>query len=147
MSKYRQYNRKRRDGFGMNLYRNTKRGKLGGVCAGLADHFEIDPNIMRIGFIAALVFSGTVAFWAYIIFWVVLCPRGEDPGPIEYEYDEDEHCYKKKKMFRYRKPVGDRLNTLNERLKSIVSRVENMERYVTSKRFDLDRKFADLDKS
>lgn len=130
----------------MNLYRNKRRGKVGGVCAGLADHFEIDPNIMRIGFVAALVFSGPVAFWAYIIFWLVLAPKGKESGPVEYEYDEEERCYRKKKMFRYRKPAGDRLKTAQERLSDIVARVEKMERYVTSSRYDLDRKFADLEK-
>ncbi len=146
MSKYQHYNSSRRDGFGMNLYRNKKQGKLGGVCAGLADHFEIDPNIMRVAFVAALIFSWSIAFWAYILLWIVLVPKKPSSGPVEYEYDEEERCYRKKKMFRYRKPAGDRLKTASERLSEIVNRVERMECYVTSRRFDLDRKFADLEK-
>ena len=45
---------RRREGFGMNLYRNKKDGWLGGVCAGLADHFNIGPwvahnsNVFRV---------------------------------------------------------------------------------------------------
>lgn len=145
MSKYRNYNYSRRDGYGMNLYRNKQNGKIAGVCAGLADHFEIDPNIMRIVFVAALVFSGPIAFWGYIILWFALAKRGTKPGPIEYEYDEHEHCYRKKKMFRYRRSPADRLKTANERLRESLARIERMERYVTSKRFDLDKKFADLE--
>lgn len=145
-SKYDRYKKNRSRGFGMNLYRDTERKKLGGVCAGLADHFEIDPNIMRIIFIAALLFTGSVAFWLYVILWVALSPKGEQSAPIDYEYDEHEHCYRKRKLFRYRSSAAERLKTASERLKNISSRVERMERYVTSRKYNLKNKFADLER-
>jgi len=31
------------------LYRNSRRSKLMGVCAGLADFYDVDRNLVRIG--------------------------------------------------------------------------------------------------
>lgn len=142
-------NSSRRNGFGQNLYRNINRNIIGGVCAGIADHFEINHNIMRIIFVAALVFTGPVAFWGYIIAWLVLVPKTpskEYQGEEYYEYDEHQHCHRKKNMFRYRDSASVRLRRANERLKSVLERVDNMERYVTSRKFDLNRQFSDLQK-
>ena len=40
------------------VYRNTYEGKLFGVCYGLADHFDTDPVLLRIGFICSVLFLG-----------------------------------------------------------------------------------------
>ena len=39
------------------LYRNSKDKKLGGVCSGLGDYFNIDPVIIRLAFLL-LIFAG-----------------------------------------------------------------------------------------
>jgi len=143
---YRRYMHTRRHGFGMNLYRNTKAKKIGGVCAGLADHFEIDHNIMRIAFVAALLFTGVLAFWAYIIAWIVLVPKSEDQAEDNFEYDERERRYRKKKMFRYQESTSIRVQRARQRLDKIAQRVQGMEHYVTSRKYNLNKQFADLEK-
>lgn len=148
---YQKYMNSRRNGFGMNLYRNKKDKKIGGVCAGIADHFEIDHTIMRIAFVAALIFTNALALWAYIIAWVVLVPKKNthnsvDDDRMNYEYDEDERQYRKKKMFRYRESTGERVVRAKKRMSDIVSRIDGMEKYVTSKRFELNKQFSDLEK-
>ncbi|MCC8035778.1 MAG: PspC domain-containing protein [Rikenellaceae bacterium] len=40
--------------FPRRLYRNREGAKLGGVCNGLASYFDIDPVIVRIGFVSPL---------------------------------------------------------------------------------------------
>lgn len=40
------------------LYRLPKEAKLAGVCAGLAEHFGIDPTVMRILIVALALFTG-----------------------------------------------------------------------------------------
>lgn len=50
------------------LYRNTKRGKLAGVCSGLAYHFNVDVAIIRAAFII-FAFSGWGGL-AYIALWI-----------------------------------------------------------------------------
>ncbi len=53
------------------LYRSSTDVTLGGVCAGLADFFNMDPTIMRLIFVV-LFLSGTLGFWVYIILWIVI---------------------------------------------------------------------------
>jgi len=53
------------------LYRDEYHKKLAGVCAGLAEYFNIDVAIVRILFVLALIFHGGGGL-IYIIFWVVL---------------------------------------------------------------------------
>lgn len=145
--KYKHYMNSRRNGFGLNLYRNTQDKVLGGVCAGIGDHFEIEHNIMRVIAVATLVFTGPLAFWAYIIGWIVLVPKKTHTNEeANYEYDEDEQRYRPKKMFRYRESTHDRLRKAKQRLNDIAARVESMEHHVTSNKFQLNRKFADLER-
>lgn len=59
------------------LFRDMKRGKIAGVCAGLAQYFGMDISLMRIIWILVFIFSvGFVSVVAYIILWVVV-PEAE----------------------------------------------------------------------
>lgn len=40
------------------LYRSNTNRKLSGVCGGLAEHFDIDPTIIRLIFIFLTLFGG-----------------------------------------------------------------------------------------
>jgi phage shock protein C len=46
---------------------NRPRGKLMGVCAGLADFFGIDVLIVRLGVIVATLATGPIAVLLYIL--------------------------------------------------------------------------------
>lgn len=58
------------------LTRSTSDKMIGGVCGGLARYFNIDPTIVRLVFVVA-VLSG-VSPLLYIILWIVM-PQ-ENPG-------------------------------------------------------------------
>jgi phage shock protein C len=45
--------------------------KLFGVCSGLANYFDLDPTIVRVGFIFAVILGGT-GILAYIILAIVM---------------------------------------------------------------------------
>ena len=51
------------------LYRNSKEGKIGGVCAGLGDYFNLDPVIIRLAFLL-LIFAGGLI--AYLVAWIIV---------------------------------------------------------------------------
>ena len=53
------------------LYRNTQEEKLFGVCAGLADHFELDPVLFRIGFVCTFLFAG-IGFIPYLLLALII---------------------------------------------------------------------------
>lgn len=48
------------------FFRDTDDRKIGGVCSGLALYFDVDVVLIRVVFLAALLFA-TAGFWIYII--------------------------------------------------------------------------------
>ena len=55
------------------FYLSTTDKKIGGVCGGLAEYFNIDSLLVRIGFIALFFGLGT-GLLAYILLWI-LAPK------------------------------------------------------------------------
>ena len=53
------------------LYRITHNKKVAGVCSGIADYFDIDPTLVRLGWIMAICCCGS-GLLAYIIAWIVI---------------------------------------------------------------------------
>ena len=53
------------------LYRDEYHKKIAGVCAGLAEYFNIDVAIVRVFFVLAMIFHGG-GLLIYIIFWIAL---------------------------------------------------------------------------
>ena len=53
------------------LVRSSTDKKIGGVCAGLADYFDVDVTIVRVCWLLAFLLGGT-GLLAYIILWIAL---------------------------------------------------------------------------
>src|SRR5258707_12710003 len=53
------------------LMRSSRDKKIGGVCAGLADYFDLDPTLVRIVWLLAVFFAGT-GLLVYVILWIAL---------------------------------------------------------------------------
>ena len=53
------------------LYRSQTDRKIWGVAGGLAEHFDVDPTLIRIIFAASLL-VGTLGLWVYIIMAIVV---------------------------------------------------------------------------
>ena len=53
------------------LYRNEKNKIIGGVCAGIADYFKLDPVLVRLICILITLAWGA-GFLAYIIAWIIV---------------------------------------------------------------------------
>ena len=51
------------------LTRSTTDRRIAGVCGGLAKYLNIDPTVVRIIFLVALL-CGSLGFWAYLIVWI-----------------------------------------------------------------------------
>lgn len=54
------------------LYRSRNDRLLGGVCAGLADYFNIDPTIMRLLYILLCFVSLGSGVLIYVVLWVIV---------------------------------------------------------------------------
>jgi phage shock protein C len=62
------------------LMRSSTDKKIAGVCAGLADYFDMDPTIIRLIWVLFFIFGG-MGLLAYVILWIVLpvAPGGVVP--------------------------------------------------------------------
>jgi phage shock protein C len=60
------------------LYRSATSRVLGGVCGGIGEYLDIDPNIVRLVLIVVLLFGFLTLFWPlfiivlYIVAWLLL---------------------------------------------------------------------------
>lgn len=59
-----------------DLYRSPTDRYVGGVCGGLGERFNIDPTIIRIIFLTAMVFGGT-GIWIYLALWAFVPVKDE----------------------------------------------------------------------
>lgn len=57
---------------GRKLYRSRDDQMLGGVCAGIADYFEMDASIVRMLVVVLAVVGNAAVVIAYIVMWVVV---------------------------------------------------------------------------
>jgi phage shock protein C len=117
------------------LYRNPEARVVTGLCAGIADYLGIDPWIVRIGMMLAMVpfFIQTVA--AYFIASALIPER-----PASFYGSSEEEAF-------WRTVSADPRATLAElrgRFAGLEQRVGGMERIVTSSEFRLHRRFRDL---
>jgi phage shock protein PspC (stress-responsive transcriptional regulator) len=66
----------------MRLHRRSRGRMLGGVAVGLADYFDVDPVLVRIGFVA-LAFLGGLAVPLYLAGWALIPDEETDTSIAE----------------------------------------------------------------
>jgi phage shock protein C len=59
------------------LYRSQHDRKVAGVCGGLAEHFNLDPSLVRILFAVVAILGSGIPFIVYIVMAFVV-PNEED---------------------------------------------------------------------
>jgi signal transduction histidine kinase/phage shock protein PspC (stress-responsive transcriptional regulator) len=64
------------------LRRDTRRGIVGGVLAGLAARTGLDPVVLRVGFVIATIASGGLALLAYVVAWAALPAADGESAPL-----------------------------------------------------------------
>lgn len=63
------------------LYRSESNRMIAGVAGGLGAYFDIDPTIVRLGFVA-LAFLGGSGIVAYLVAWIIVPPESRlDTSP------------------------------------------------------------------
>ena len=46
--------------------------KQGGVCGGIAEYFDVDPTLVRIGYAALTMFTAFCGIILYPILWIIM---------------------------------------------------------------------------
>jgi phage shock protein C len=118
------------------FYRDPQHGKLMGVCAGMADSFGWNVSLIRVLMIMALLGFHALALIAYVVLGFVL------PTKPDIRYDGYTHESYRRNT---RHSAGDTLHEPHDRFHELDVKLQHMEGYVTSSRYDLDRQFRDLE--
>lgn len=123
-----------RDVGGMRLHRNPRRGLIFGVCAGIAEYFAFDLTITRVLVVVACFFSFPLICAAYLILAFLLPVRSRDaehaePDPVARQVRASPH---------------EALSSVRYRFRDLDTRLQRLEKYVTSTRYKLDREFQQL---
>ena len=61
----------------------SRKALIGGVCAGVADYFNVDPVIVRIIMVVFTLASGGLLGIAYILLWSVLPLEPKEEAPLD----------------------------------------------------------------
>ena len=64
------------------IRRSTTEAKVAGLCSGVAQHWNVDPVLVRVG-CALLAVSGGVGIVLYLAGWLLIPTQGSDKAPIE----------------------------------------------------------------
>ena len=56
------------------LYLSDTNRKIGGVCGGLGEYFDVDPTLVRVIFILIALLSLGLGVLAYLLIWMIV-PR------------------------------------------------------------------------
>lgn len=138
---------------GKTLYRDPTRGKIAGICAGVANHFGWEVWLVRIVALSALIFISKITLIVYIVAWVVLekAPKGQPPSKrvvketTSYEYSDDGRAVEvKTRVWEAGEAPKDALKDIAARFDTMEHSVRAMERYVTSSEYKVRQEFNRL---
>lgn len=126
------------------LRRNTIDGILGGVCAGFGDYFNVDPVLIRILYVASVLFLG-VPLLLYFILWIFI-PSDKRAPYHRVRRRTRRHTHRRNTTRREDSPQSyTRFPDVKSKFRSLETRLQDLERSITSKEWKLRRDFRDLD--
>jgi len=135
------------------LYRDADRAMLGGVCAGLAGYLGFNLKVTRLLAFIAFLMAMPVAVIAYLAA-VFLIPSVSRNG---YQDAAISRCGRRRRERKARKedrarrekeadePVASPIAAdINRRCRSMDARLARLEKYVTSKRYQIEQELERL---
>lgn len=130
------------------LYRDAKRGKICGVCGGIARYYGLETWIVRILAVTGLIFLNWVVFVAYLVAALIL-----DREPELDERASERASGRRRRRGRARFREDRRASSPHRLLRDVGAhfdemelRLRRMEAHVTSDDYELRRELAKIDK-
>lgn len=124
------------------LYRDPVNGKIGGVCAGIADYFGFEIWLVRI--LTVTLFLMGFSFFIIIAYIAaVLIIDKMPPEEIKKTMQSHEHQIKTK-PWQQGKSANQLLADAEADTKKMEQQLAKIEAYVTSSKFELNQKFKNL---
>ncbi|ADN76786.1 phage shock protein C, PspC [Ferrimonas balearica DSM 9799] len=119
------------------LYRIPEQGKVAGVCAGLAEYFNLEVWLVRIVVLSAIILTGVFSFalLLYIVAWVLLDKKPPAHG---------RHAELKTKVWQAGDSPRQAIREISTRFRSLELRLRALEQHVTSDSYSLKREIDNL---
>lgn len=70
------------------LYRSRTERLLGGVCGGIGQYYDTDPNLIRILWVVLTLLSVGIGVIAYIVAWILIPEEPEERAEIVTEVQD-----------------------------------------------------------
>ncbi|MCF1426939.1 MAG: envelope stress response membrane protein PspC [Shewanella sp.] len=123
------------------LYRIPKAGKVAGVCAGIAEYFNLETWLVRVVAVSIFLLGGSgVVLILYVALWMILDvkPQSSQSG---FEFGD---IGIKKKIWQAGEPAKQALRDISAQFNSLEQRLRRLEHHVTSDQYDLKRQINNL---
>jgi len=121
------------------LYRDVENGRIAGVCAGIANYFGIETWVVRLLTITFGLFNGGLVLIAYLAACLLI-----DKAPPQYASEHGDEPRIKAKAWQAGQPPAELLTRLEARYTQIELQVQQLEKYVTSSAYKVNREFNRL---
>ncbi len=140
---------------GRRLYKNPDKAKLCGVCAGLSEFFDLETWVVRLIAVSFFLFSGGTAVVAYFVACFIMDPKpgsksnkgcfGNEKKRHHLPQDEQRQ-YKPsvKEVWKKGKAPAETLQKVEDSFEKMENKLQSMESYVTSKKYQLEKEFEDM---
>lgn len=115
------------------LYKSRRNKRIAGVCAGIADYFEISPFWVRLAFVVSLFF-GPFAIFAYLLAALIMDKEPVAGSPRAYGGRETGPASERPVRKRDFRNCSDKFADLEKKLR-------RLEATITSKKFKLHSEF------
>lgn len=127
------------------FYRDADRACLGGVCAGLARHFGLNLKVTRLLAVIAFFMAMPITVIAYLAA-VCLIPSASSGEPLRQpKRRESRRCRRRRRKQEAQVDAGPSpTDEIDRRCKEMDERLIELEKTVTSKRFQLDQELSRL---
>ncbi len=150
------------------LYRNPSRGKIAGVCAGIADYFGWETWLVRILVVSGVLFGMPFLILGYVAAWFILDKNPKTPGKRascsshksrasssyhrdnaqqeqNYEYEQANESIKvKARVWQSGEPPKQAFHDIRRKFGTLEKQLQAIEQYVTSSEFTVAREINKL---
>lgn len=119
------------------LARSKKDVKISGVCAGIAEYFNIEVWLVRLVAASFLIFSGTLAVIVYFVAYFIMDEKKAD--------DKAAHTVEiKTKVWQGGQPPQRAFHEIAKEFNELEQSLQRLEGYVTSNAYKIDRELKQL---
>jgi len=143
------------------LHKNPDKAKLCGVCAGLAEYFDLETWVVRLIAVSFLLFSGGSAVIAYLVACFIMEPKpgsksnkgcfgNEKRRNVNFNDNSDSNAEERrytasvKDVWKKGKAPTETLQKVEDSFTNMESKLQALESYVTSKQYQLEKEFEKM---